>query len=342
MSLEFRHIGHTYGKLRALDDINLTAAKGDITCLLGQSGCGKTTLLQLAAGLQSVQAGEILLNGQILAKADYNPVPEKRPVGLVFQEGALFPHMNIAQNIGFGLSGGSDPAAIVAQWLDRIGLTGLQRRYPHMLSGGQQQRVALARAMAPEPDVLLMDEPFANIDIVLRRNLRNETRRILKERQTTAILVTHDPQEAMEIGDQIAVMDDGHIVQTGSTDDLFYNPVSLTVGLMFGDAQSVSARRINLGIETAFGVWPHSCLANDWPNGSDAQLLVRPTTMAIEASHEGLLVKDLRRVGMERHLTIVSKDGDTLAINIPTSQSFDIGAAVNAQPLSRSILAFAK
>ena len=342
MSLEFRHIGHAYGKLRALDSINLTAVKGEITCLLGESGCGKTTLLQLAAGLQSVQQGEIFLNGETLANSSHNPAPENRPVGLVFQEGALFPHMSIAQNIGFGLNGDAEPALVIEKWLGRIGLDGLQHRYPHMLSGGQQQRVALARAMAPEPEVLLMDEPFANIDVVLRRSLRNETRHILKERAATTILVTHDPQEAMEIGDRIAVMDKGHIVQMGSADDLFDNPVTLSVGLMFGDSQAVGAHKTDHGIKTAFGIWPVSCLTNGWPDGSNIKLLVRPAALKVTANPTGMPIIDMRRAGKARRLTIASETEELITVDISTSESLHIGEKVSIEPDRHSLMAFTK
>ncbi|MFN7159750.1 MAG: ABC transporter ATP-binding protein, partial [Erythrobacter cryptus] len=167
MSLEFRHIAHAYGPVRALEDITLAAPAGEITCLLGASGCGKSTLLGLAAGLLRVQQGEIWLDGAPLADPRRNPPPEARPVGLVFQDGALFPHMSVAANIAFGLP--KARRGEVEGWLAQVGLAGLGDRYPHELSGGQQQRAALARAMAPGPRVLLMDEPFASVDIVLRR-----------------------------------------------------------------------------------------------------------------------------------------------------------------------------
>ena len=179
MSLEFRHIAHAYtgrtGRVEALCDIAFTAPSGKITCLLGSSGSGKSTLLNLAAGLLPVQAGSIRVGGQEIASARVNPPPEARPIGLVFQDGALFPHMTIANNIAFGLSS-SGEAGLIEKWLARVGLAGLGPRFPHELSGGQQQRAALARAMAPEPQVLLMDEPFASVDIVLRRRLLRDFR----------------------------------------------------------------------------------------------------------------------------------------------------------------------
>ena len=207
VSLEFRHIAHAYGGVAALGDVSFIAPAGEITCLLGASGCGKSTLLNLAAGLLKVQAGAVCLGGAVLADAARHPAPEHRPVGLVFQDGALFPHMTIAQNIGFGLPRARHGE--VAGWLEQVGLAGLGARYPHELSGGQQQRAALARAMAPGPEVLLMDEPFASVDIVLRRKLRRDCRMLLRASGTTTLLVTHDPSEALDIADSIAVMERG-------------------------------------------------------------------------------------------------------------------------------------
>lgn len=232
MSLEFRHIAHAYGDVTALRDVSFTAPTGEITCLLGSSGCGKSTLLNLAAGLLDVQHGSVLVGGDVLAQAGDNPPPEARPVGLVFQDGALFPHMTIAGNIGFGLPRGN--RGDVDGWLERVGLSGLGARYPHELSGGQQQRAALARAMAPGPKVLLMDEPFASVDIVLRRRLRRDCRVLLREQGTTTVMVTHDPEEALDVGDRIAVMEEGRIVQFGTPDDLHERPATASVGAIFG------------------------------------------------------------------------------------------------------------
>lgn len=237
MSLEFRHIAYAYGQgaseTRALEDITLTAPDGEITCLLGASGCGKSTLLNLAAGMLRVQSGSIHLGGELLADGGRNPPPEDRPVGLVFQDGALFPHMTVAQNVGFGLQ--KPEAGAVEGWLELVGLRGLGGRYPHELSGGQQQRAALARAMAPQPQALLMDEPFASVDIVLRRKLRRECRDLLRGRGATVLLVTHDPEEAMDVADHIAVMEAGRIVQSGTPQELRSAPASGAVAAFFDD-----------------------------------------------------------------------------------------------------------
>ena len=206
MSLIFSHISHSYGTSSILDDISLEARPGEILCLLGPSGCGKTTLLNLAAGISPLQTGNISIDGQDLASDQFSLPPEKRPIGLVFQDGALFPHLSVKKNIEFGIVKHPDKSSITSNLLAQVGLAGLEDRFPHTLSGGQQQRVAVARALAPEPRVLLMDEPFANIDIMLRRRLREDIRQVLKSRNCISIMVTHDPEEAMEISDSLAII----------------------------------------------------------------------------------------------------------------------------------------
>ena len=226
-------------------------------------------MLNLAAGLLPVQQGEVHVAGESMAGPGLNPPPEARPVGLVFQDGALFPHMTIASNVGFGLPRGEQGA--IAGWLDQVGLSGLGDRYPHELSGGQQQRAALARAMAPGPEVLLMDEPFASVDIVLRRRLRRDCRRLLRERGTTTVLVTHDPVEALDVGDRIAVMEAGKILQFGSPDDLRKNPEAASVGAIFGGAQVVEAERDGDVLRTEFGDWSIDCVAGRVPDAKQAR-----------------------------------------------------------------------
>ena len=206
MSLSFNHISHTYQDTQVLNDLSLTAQPGQITCLLGPSGGGKSTLLRLAAGLGTIQTGQIELNGELLASSSLHPPPEKRPIGLMFQDNALFPHMRVSQNIAFGLAGiaKQEQAARVQALLEMAGMPSFAKRYPHELSGGEQQRIALLRSLAPQPQVILMDEPYASIDITLRRTLREAARQTLKQSETTTILVTHDPSEAMEMADEMS------------------------------------------------------------------------------------------------------------------------------------------
>lgn len=245
-----------------------------------------------------MQEGAIALGEETLAEPARSPPPEARPVGLVFQDGALFPHMTIAKNIGFGLGAEARDPAIIERWLARVGLSGLGQRYPHELSGGQQQRAALARAMAPEPDVLLMDEPFASVDIVLRRRLRRDCRMLLRERGTTTLLVTHDPDEALDIADRIAVMEAGRIVQFGTPAQLYHEPAAPSVGAIFNGAQIVEARVKAGAFETAFGFWLASMASGPMAEeGAEVDLLVEARRLRLEPDRDGLTAQDLHPLG---------------------------------------------
>jgi iron(III) transport system ATP-binding protein len=339
LSLEFRHIAHAYGEVAALHDVSFTAPEGEITCLLGSSGCGKSTLLGLAAGLLSVQSGSVSVAGERLAAPGLNPPPEARPIGLVFQDGALFPHMTVAKNVGFGLKGGGD-AAEIEGWLERVGLAGLGGRYPHELSGGQQQRAALARAMAPRPRVLLMDEPFASVDIVLRRALRRECRRLLREAGTTTVLVTHDPEEALDIGDNIAVMEAGRIIQFGTPDDLHERPATPSVGAIFGGAQIVAAAREGEGLRTALGLWPLACVAGELPDGTELDLLVHAEALDCEPDAEGLAVVDVHPLGVASRLLLRTARGEE--ITVQSTAPVEEGARYRVVPREGSVRAFTR
>ena len=342
MSLEFRHIAHAYGKEQALRDVSFTAPAGEITCLLGSSGCGKSTLLNLAAGLLDVQQGSIHIDGEELAAPGHAPPPEKRPVGLVFQDGALFPHMTIAGNLAFGLP--KDRHASVPGWLEQVGLAGLGERYPHELSGGQQQRAALARAIAPGPRVLLMDEPFASVDIVFRRRLRRDCRVLLRERGTTSVLVTHDPDEALDIADWIAVMEEGRIVQFGTPADLYERPVAASVGAMFGGAQIVRARRAgggraDGGFATPFGIWPRSAVVGAVPDTQQLDLLVDAERLDLVSDPEGMVVSDVHSRG--RRTRILLRNNGKEEMTVIVNEPVDASRRYRPVPQGGSVRAFA-
>lgn len=338
MSLEFRHIAHAYGEVRALEDISFAAPAGEITCLLGASGCGKSTLLGLAAGLLRVQQGEVALGDEVLADAQRNPPPEARPVGLVFQDGALFPHMTLAANVAFGL-----PKARRAEadsWLAKVGLAGMGARYPHELSGGQQQRAALARAMAPEPQVLLMDEPFASVDIVLRRKLRRECRILLREAGATVVLVTHDPAEALDIADRIAVMESGRIIQFGTPHELHHAPATASVGAIFSGAQIISGTRGAEGLDTPFGLWPLASLIGALPDAPAFDLLVQADRLVPVADGRGCSVRDVHPMGARSRVLLQGADG--AAITVETAQPIDLHKTYSVLPDPESVRAFAR
>ena len=257
-----------------------------------------------------MQQGAIVLNGAVLADAKASPPPEARPVGLVFQDGALFPHMTIAQNIAFGLP--KARAQEAEGWLAQVGLAGMGERYPHQLSGGQQQRAALARAMAPGPQVLLMDEPFASVDIVLRRKLRRDCRIILRERGATTVLVTHDPAEALDIADRIAVMEAGRIVQFATPQELYESPASAAVGAMFGGAQVVAGTRGEGGFATPFGLWSADCAAAPVPDALAYDLLVHADALDLTEDAGGLAVRDCHAQGSAVRVVLVAADGSEI------------------------------
>ena len=333
MSLEFQGVRHRYGRDEVLKGVALTAKQGEITCLLGASGSGKSTLLRLAAGLERIQAGEIRLDGGVLSKPGLDPPPERRPVGLVFQDQVLFPHKTALDNVAFGLRE-LDPRQrrIVAQAnLDAVGLGGFSKRYPDTLSGGQQQRVALARALAPAPRVMLLDEPFANVDATLRRSLREDARRALRKSGSIAVIVTHDPDEALELADRIAVMDSGRIVQIDTPDVIWRQPKGRAVAGLFGEAQHLSGKVVADGVATAFGRLQRTCAGTEL--GDVVDVLVRPNAVALERATEQSIiigrVEDIRFLG-DRYLVLVESAGQALRASIEDPAGIRVGDPVIA------------
>jgi iron(III) transport system ATP-binding protein len=264
--------------VKALRGVDLTLPIGGIVALLGPSGCGKTTLLRLIAGFERLDEGEIYLAGNLVSSPGLHDQPERRRVGIVPQEGALFPHLTVAQNIGFGLRRGQKKAARVKEMLELVELSGFERRMPHELSGGQQQRVALARALAPAPDLVLLDEPFTALDVTLRASVRADVRRLLRAAGATALLVTHDQEEALSTADLVAVMRDGRIVQCDDPATLYSNPVDPQVAAFVGDAMLLPARFADGRAETAIGLLH---LHEDGLNGRGT-VVVRPEQLAVQ------------------------------------------------------------
>ena len=248
-----------FGELAVVDGLDLTAAQGELVALLGPSGCGKTTTLRLIAGFEELDGGTVEVGGRVVAEAGRpGEPPERRRVGMVFQDYALFPHLSVARNVAFGLPrlGRAERDARVAAALATVGLAKLGERMPHQLSGGQQQRVALARALAPEPAVILLDEPFSNLDAELRASVRAEVRQILADAGATVVLVTHDQEEALSLADRVAVMWDGRIVQTASPEELYHRPVNRTVAAFVGEAQFLPGQGNGRRVESELGELP--------------------------------------------------------------------------------------
>ncbi|MGW8393890.1 ABC transporter ATP-binding protein [Pseudoduganella sp. HUAS MS19] len=257
--LDLQQISFAFGSHLVVDRLSLQLPAGSIACLLGPSGCGKTTVLRCIAGFEPVAAGGIALDGEFVARPGLHLPPERRRVGMVFQDYALFPHLTVAENIGFGLERSERPARVAAL-LATVGLAGQGGRYPHELSGGQQQRVALARALAPRPRLLLLDEPFSNLDVDLRERLAQEVRAILRAEGVSAILVTHDQHEAFAFADQVGVMDEGRIQQWDTPYNLYHRPANRFVAdfvgqgvFLPGEVQGDGRIRIELGSLPARG-----------------------------------------------------------------------------------------
>ena len=241
--------------MTAIDQISLEVAEGEIVCLLGPSGSGKSTLLRVMAGIERPSAGRVLLDGVEVAGPRTFVEPERRRVGMVFQDYALFPHLTVAANVAFGLRGRSrsDVESTIGALLDRLGLRRYATSYPHMLSGGERQRVALARALAPSPRVLLLDEPFSSLDRRLREDVRQHTMALLRETRTTTVFVTHDPDEALRLADRIALLKDGRVVQCGGPEELYSRPATRFAARFFGDINELQGMCRSGRVETALG-----------------------------------------------------------------------------------------
>lgn len=277
-ALAISGVHKVFSGMTVLSDISMEVAGGEIVCLLGQSGCGKTTLLRIAAGLERPTSGTVSLAGWEVAGPERFLPPESRGVGLMFQDYALFPHLTVLNNVMFGLD--ALPALrareIGMAALERVGLKPHAGDYPHMLSGGEQQRAALARAMAPNPRILLMDEPFSNLDQRMRFRIREETIALLREKQSTAVVVTHDPVEAMSIADRIVLMERGRIVQSGTPEDLYDHPQTLFAARFLCDLNEVAGVVREGAVECRFGRYPAPGVAN-----GDAIVCIRPQSIAL-------------------------------------------------------------
>ncbi|MED5581098.1 MAG: ABC transporter ATP-binding protein, partial [Pseudomonadota bacterium] len=331
MSIRFNDVSHCFDEHRVLREINLEIGTGEIVCVLGPSGSGKSTLLRLIAGLESVQQGSLMLDGVVLADSQHNPPPEQRAVGLVFQDHVLFPHQTVAENVAFGLSGmqSKERDHTIALQLANVGISTLADRYPHTLSGGQQQRVALARALATDPAVLLLDEPFASADAPLRKNLRDDARRRLKAANTTTLMVTHDPAEAMAMADRIAVLVDGEVVQFGTPEELWQRPNHPFVAATIADLQPLKGRIEGTQCVTAFGALPLRLLAltADLAEGTSVPIGVRPSSLTV--SLEGpCVVNDIRFLG-DRYTLLISADNQSLEVATALKPKVTVGDKVS-------------
>jgi len=342
-SVSVRALDHAYGDHRVVRGMSFHLEPGRIGCLLGPSGCGKTTVLRCLAGFEPVQGGEIALSDRVVSRPGLQVPPEHRGVGMVFQDYALFPHLDVARNVAFGLTRmpTADAARRTAAMLELVGLAGVAAVYPHELSGGQQQRVALARALAPAPDLLLLDEPFSNLDVDLRERLSLEVRDILKTAGTTAILVTHDQYEAFTLADEIGIMKDGTIEQWDSAYNLYHRPRTRFVADFVG--QGVFLRGVAAAdghMQTELGQ-----LEGEWPvpvaPGSAVDLLLRPDDIIHDDASPWLadvVAKAFR--GADFLYTLRLASGTRLLSLVPSHHNHAIGEKIGIRLAIDHVVAF--
>ncbi len=341
--LELNNITQRYGETTVVNQMSLALQQGDIGCLLGPSGCGKTTALRCIAGFETVQSGTITLAGKTIASHQLHLAAEKRHIGMVFQDYALFPHMSAAENIAFGLQGQSrqQRQLRVSEMLELIGLEQSAKLYPHELSGGQQQRIALARALAPRPRLLLMDEPFSNLDITLRERLCLDVRDILKQEQATAIIVTHDQQEAFMIADVIGVMNEGCIQQWDSAYNLYHRPKSRFVANFVGEGvflhgDVIDGERVRTELGIIDGEFDAPCCSD-----CGVDVLLRPDdVLHDDDSPLQAIVKAKAFRGAQILYTLSLPTGSEILSLVPSHHNHPIGEPIGIRLDTDHLVAF--
>ncbi|MCS6814145.1 MAG: ABC transporter ATP-binding protein, partial [Cyanobacteria bacterium] len=332
------------------NNVTLTLREGELLSLLGASGCGKTTLLRLIAGFEQPDAGTIWLGGELVASAQRLVPPEARNVGIVFQDYALFPHLTVAENIAFGLRStpgrgklSFKPAQIrqiVEETIALINLQGMESRYPHQLSGGQQQRVALARALAPRPRLILLDEPFSNLDAQVRQQLRQDVRQILRQTNTTAILVTHDQEEALAVADRVGILHQGRLEQIGTPEDIYQRPASQFVAEFVTKANVLPAQRQDDCWVTELGQFVGQVIGSSAARDGNAivyqdDLVLDP----VDGDHHAVIC-DRQFMGREYQYTLRTHLGTVITARTPTTQVIPVQATVKVSVRSPRVVIF--
>ncbi|MBL8458037.1 MAG: ABC transporter ATP-binding protein [Zoogloea sp.] len=348
--LELRSVVQRYGSQTIVNGVDFQLDQGSIACLLGPSGCGKTTLLRCIAGFEEIAGGEIRINGAVVSAPGQRVPPEKRQVGMVFQDYALFPHLSVERNVGFGLGSlsASERSGRVEELLGTVGLGGLGRKFPHELSGGQQQRVALARALAPRPELVLLDEPFSNLDVDLRERLSVEVREILKKEGMTAVLVTHDQHEAFAMADEIGVMSEGRIQQWDTPYNLYHRPGNRFVADFVGkgvfvpgevlDSRHVQIEMgmLNSGVPVECGLGCRAC-----GKGCAVEVLLRPDDVVHDdasPTRAEVLHKAFR--GADILYTLRLDSGAEVLSLVPSHHNHALGERIGVRLEADHVIAF--
>ncbi|QKK02286.1 MAG: ABC transporter ATP-binding protein [Pseudomonadota bacterium] len=339
MILEVDKIELGYARELVIRGLSFSLDAGEIGCLLGASGCGKTTVLRAIAGFEPLRAGEIRIGDQLASTPAGRLPPEQRSVGMVFQDHALFPHLDVAGNVGFGLRrlSRAERTSRVTELLGMTGLGGLGHRYPHELSGGQQQRVALARALAPEPNVLLMDEPFSNLDARLRRRVGEEVRAILKARGTATLMVTHDQQEAFALADRVGLLRRGRMLQWDSPYQLYHRPANHYVAAFTGRGSYLDARVDGDQLLHGLGRSP---LPADRPSGDRLALLIRPDDLRPDPAGPRARVISRQFQGAQILYRLQLDSGEEVAALFPSHEDFAVGECIGVALDARHLVLF--
>ncbi len=341
--LEVNNISKSYDRQAVVKNLSLSLQKGTLGCILGPSGCGKTTILRIIAGFEGIDAGEIRINQTIVSGRHILVPTEQRRIGMVFQDYALFPHLSIKDNVAFGLRNinGEKKEKRTDELLQLVRLADAAQKFPHEISGGQQQRVALARALAPEPELLLLDEPFSNLDVTLREQLSTEVREILKEQATTALMVTHNQYEAFAVGDEIGVIQDGQLVQWDTGHNLYHRPANNWVADFVGDGvllpgRVIDDRRVQTGLGILEGQFKYPC-----QNGCPADVLIRPEDIIHDDASRfkaKILKKHFR--GANILYTLQLPSGDVVLALVPSTCQHDVGQSIGIIPRVDDIILF--
>jgi iron(III) transport system ATP-binding protein len=333
--IRLQRVSKSFGAARAVAAASIEVGRGEFVALLGPSGCGKTTLLRLIAGFEVPDEGTVRIGEQVVAGETWLP-PERRHVGMVFQDYALFPHLSVARNVGYGLARQARERR-VREALALVGLAGLGDRFPHELSGGQQQRVALARALAPEPSVVLLDEPWSNIDPMLRGSMRDELAAILRATGVTVLLVTHEQEEAFSLADRVALMRDGSIVQVDAPEEIYYDPATRWAAEFVGAANVLPGRLEDGLVETLVGRFPA-------PNGDapgDVDVLVRPELLELAVDPDGageVVWREFR--GHDVFYRVRLADGTMVCSQRPSNETIPLGSRVAVRPHAGRVAVF--